>query len=89
MSKPKGAIPELIVFIFGLILGFWFAIPSKVDIAVMMLEAIAKGLQPLNVEQTNQIIAKYTKFFRIFGIFLIAVDALGIIYLTIIHIQEK
>ena len=78
MSEPKGAIPKLVVCIFGLILGFWFAIPSEVDIAVMILEALAKGIQPLNVEQANQMVGTYIVFFRIFGIVLIVVDALGI-----------
>lgn len=78
MSEPKGAIPKLIIFIFGLILGFWFAIPSEVDVAVMILEALAKAIQPLNVEQANQMVGMYIIFFRIFGIVLIVVDALGI-----------
>jgi len=78
MSEPKGAIPKLIIFIFGLILGFWFAIPGEVDIAVMILEALAKAIQPLNVEQANQLVGIYIVFFRIFGIILIVVDALGI-----------
>jgi hypothetical protein len=89
MLGPKGAIPELIIFIFGLILGFLLGIPGQVDMAVMTLEAIAKGLQHLNVEQANQLVGKYIKFFRIFGIVLIAVDALGIICLVIIYIQLK
>jgi len=78
MSEPKGAIPKLIVLIFGLILGFWFAIPSEVDIAVMILEALAKAIQPLNIEQANQMVRMYIIFFRIFGIVLIVVNALGI-----------
>jgi len=89
MSKPKGAIPELIIFIFGLILGFLLAVPSQVDIAVMILEAIANGMQHLNVEQANQLVGKYIRFFRIFGIVLIAVNALGISYLAISYIQSK
>jgi hypothetical protein len=89
MSKPKGAMPELIICIFGLILGFLLAIPSQFDIAVMSLEAIAKGMQPLNAEKASQLVGKYIKFFRIFGILLIAVDALGIMYLAIIDIQSK
>jgi hypothetical protein len=89
MAEPKGAIPELIIFIFGLILGSLLAIPSQVDISVMILEAIARGMQPSNVEQANQMVGTYIKFFRIFGIVLIAVDALGIIYLVIIYIQLK
>lgn len=78
MSEPKGAIPKLIVFIFGLTLGFWLAVPSEVDLAVMILEAFARAMQPLNVEQANQIVGMYIIFFRIFGVVLIVVDALGI-----------
>ena len=78
MSEPEGAIPKLIIFIFGLILGFWFAIPSEVDLAVMILEAFARAIQPLNVEQANQIVEIYIIFFRIFGVVLIVVGALGI-----------
>lgn len=78
MSEPKGAIPKLIVLIFGLMLGFWFAIPSDVDLGVMILEALAKAIYPLGVEQANQIVGMYIIFFRILGIVLIVVDALGI-----------
>lgn len=78
MFEPKGTIPKLIIFIFGLILGFLFAIPSEVDIAVMILEALAKGIQPFNIEQANQMVGMYIIFFRIFGIVLVVVDGLGI-----------
>lgn len=78
MSEPKGAIPKLVVFIFGLILGFLFAVPSEIDLAVMILEAFARAIHPLNVEQANQIVEMYIIFFRIFGVVLIVVDALGI-----------
>lgn len=80
-EEPRGAIPKLIVFIVGLILGFWFAVPSKIDIGVMILEALAKAIQPLNVEQANQMVSMYIIVFRIFGIFLIVADALGIYFL--------
>jgi len=83
MSESRDAIPRLILFIFGLILGFWLAIPSEVDIAVMILEALAKAIHPLNVEQANQMVRMYIIFFRIFGIVLIVVNAL------IIYIQLK
>lgn len=78
MSEPRGTIPRIIVFIFGLILGFWFAIPSEVDIAVMILEALAKAIYPLNIEQANQMVRMYIIFFRIFGMVLIVVGALSI-----------
>jgi hypothetical protein len=77
-EEPRGAIPKLIVFIVGLILGFWFAVPSEVDIGVMILEALAKAMQPLNVEQANQMVSMYIILFRILGVVLIVVDALGI-----------
>lgn len=76
--EPRGAIPRLIVFIIGLIFGFWFAIPSEIDLGVMILEALGKAIQPLNVEQANQMVAMYIIFFRILGVVLIAVDILGI-----------
>jgi len=79
MSESERTIPKLIIFIFGLILGFLFAIPSEVDIAVMILEALAKAIQPFNVEQANQMVGMYIIFFRIFGIVLIVVDGLGIV----------
>ncbi len=78
MSELRGAIPKLLVLTFGLILGFWFAVPSEVDIAVMILEALARAIQPLNVEQANQMVGMYIIFLRIFGIVLIVADALGI-----------
>lgn len=78
MSESEGAIRKLIIFIIGLILGLWFAIPSEVDIAVIILQAYARAIQPLNVEQANQIVNMYIVFFRIFGIVLIILDILGI-----------
>jgi hypothetical protein len=78
MSESKGAIPKLIIFIFGLILGFCFVIPSEIDLGVMILEAFAKAIQPFNVEQANQMVGMHIIFFRIFGVVLIFVDALGI-----------
>jgi len=78
MSEPKGAIPKLIIFIIGLTLGFWFAIPSEIDIGVMILEALAKAIYPLGVEQANQMAATYIIFFRILGVMLIIVDIIGI-----------
>lgn len=78
MSESEGAIRKLIIFIIGLILGLWFAIHSEVDIAVIILQAYARAIQPLNVEQANQIVNMYIVFFRIFGIVLIILDILGI-----------
>lgn len=78
MSEPKGTITKLIVSIFGLILGLWFAIPSEVDIAVMILEALAKAIQPLNLETANQMVRMYIILFRILGIVLIIFNASGI-----------
>jgi len=81
ISEPRGAIPKLIIFIFGLILGILFAVPSPVHIGVMILEALVKAINPLGVEQANQMVAMYIIFLRIFGIVLIVVDAFGIYYL--------
>jgi hypothetical protein len=77
-SKSRGAIPRLIIFIIGLIFGLWFAIPGETDLGIMILEALAKAIQPLNVEQANQMVAMYIILFRILGIVLIAADILGI-----------
>jgi hypothetical protein len=77
-DEPRGVIPKLIIFIIGLALGFWFAIPSEVDVGVMVLEALAKAIQPLDIEQANQIVGEYIILLRIFGVILILVDALGI-----------
>jgi len=78
VSEPKGAIPRFIVLVLSLILGFWFAIPSEIDIAGIILEAFAKAIQPLNVEQANRIVQTYIVFLRIFGGLLIIVSILGI-----------
>jgi len=78
VSEPKGAIPRLIVLVLSLILGFWFAVPSEIDIAVIILEAFAKAIQPLNVEQANRIVQTYIVFLRIFGGLLIIASILGI-----------
>ncbi len=78
MSERRGAIPSLIIFIFFLILGFLFAVPSPVDIGVMILDAFAKAIQPLDIELANRMINTYIIFLRIFGIILIAVDVLAI-----------
>jgi hypothetical protein len=78
MSEPEGVIPKLIIFIFGLIIGIWFAVPSEVDVAVIILEAFAKAIRPFNIEQANQMVGMYIVFFRFFGIILVLVDALGI-----------
>lgn len=85
MSNPKGAIPKLIVFIFGLILGLWFFIPSEVDLSVMILDALAGAIRPFGIEQANRIVDMSIIFFRIFGVVLIVGDALGIyrIYLQL------
>jgi hypothetical protein len=81
MSESEGAIPKLIIFIFILILGFLFAIPSPIDLGIMILETVAKAIEPLNVEQANQLVGMYIIFFRIFGIALIIIDILGIYFL--------
>lgn len=78
MSEPRGAIPKLIIFIFGLIFGILLGVPSPIDVGVMILEAIAKAFQPLNVEQANQIVSRNIIFLRMFGWVLIIVDVLGI-----------
>ncbi len=78
VSEPKGAIPRLIILVLSLILGFWFAIPGEIDIAVIILEAFAKAIQPLNVEQANRIVQTYIVFLRIFGGLLIIASILGI-----------
>ena len=78
VSEPKGAIPRLIILVLSLILGFWFAIPGEIDIAVIILEAFAKAIQPLNVEQANRIVQTYIVFLRFFGGLLIIASILGI-----------
>jgi len=55
-----------------------FAVPSEVDLGVIILEGVANAIQPLNVEQANQIVDMYIIFFRILGIVLIAGDILMI-----------
>jgi hypothetical protein len=78
MSEPKGAIPRLVIFIIGLILGIMFVVPDEVNIGVMILEALAKAIQPLGVGQANQWVGIYIIMLRIFGVVLIVVDILVI-----------
>ncbi|MGB9960246.1 MAG: hypothetical protein ACPLKQ_06990 [Candidatus Bathyarchaeales archaeon] len=70
MSEVKGAIPKIII----LILCLWLAIPSPIDIAVIISESIAKAIEPLNIEQANQIAQMYVIFFRAFGLVFFLVD---------------
>jgi len=79
MSEPKGAIPRLIIFIFGLILGFWLLIPSQINIGIMILRAFQLGLQSIpNSEMANQMIEQYIFWLQILGVMLIIADAIGI-----------
>jgi len=78
MSERRVAIPNLIVFICGLILGLWFAVPSPADISLIILETLARAIQPLNIEQADRMVGMYIILFRIFGIVLIVLDVLGV-----------
>ena len=73
MSEPRGAIPRLFTFILGLILGFWFAVPSPIDISVMILEALQSSLPDY-----SQNVWLYILSLRLFGVFLIIADIVGI-----------
>lgn len=77
MSESKGAIPKLFVFILGLILGFWFAVPSPVDISVIILEAFQSSFPDYNLN-----VWLYILLLRLFGVFLIIADVIAI-YISI------
>lgn len=73
MSEPKGAIPRLFIFVFVLILGFLFAVPSPIDIGVMILEAFQSSLP-----NYSQNVWQYILLLRIFGVLLIFGDIIVI-----------
>lgn len=81
LAEPKGAIPKLIIFILMLILGIMFNIPDEVNIGVLILEALAKAIAPLNIQQANQLVVNYIIFLKIFGFVLIAIGIFEIIIL--------
>lgn len=73
MSEPKGAIPKLFIFLLVLILGLLFAVPTPINIGVMILEAFQSSLPDY-----SQNVWQYILILRIFGFLLIVGDIIGI-----------
>ena len=79
MSEPKGAIPRLILFILGLILGFWLMIPSPINIGIMILTDFKSGMQSLpNSEMANQLMDQSILGLQILGVLVIIADIIVI-----------
>lgn len=81
-EEPKGAIPRIILFIVVLVIGILFAVPSEVDIGVMIIQGVARALQPFNNAQVSQMALSYIIYLRIFGWAIIIADIIGI-YLSL------
>lgn len=75
MSEVKGAIPKIIILAISILL----VLPDPINIGVMIIETLAKAIQPFNIEEANQLAQTWIKGLKFIGVALFFVDLLLIL----------